>query len=123
MKKAYPSRKKSRWEHALRRPLRGLTFETLELMRIDLFEFLDVLTTSPYDNRKSIDSRGKDIRRVATRLAELTTRRSRALRFALKAGRVEYAWETEDRERGSRKSAPPPSLMWDEAQRFWKNVQ
>ena len=57
----YPAREKDRWEHALTRPLRGLKFEMLELMRMDLFEYLDVLTTSPYDDRKSRMGLARDL--------------------------------------------------------------
>jgi len=123
MKKAYPSREKDRWEHALARPLRGLKFEILELMRIDLFEYLDVLTSCPYDDNESNEERAKDLRRVAERLAELTPRRARAARAALKAGRVEYAWEAEARAARSRKSEPPAGLMWEDAQRYWESAQ
>ena len=94
MKNTYPSREKDRWEHALTRPLQGIKFEMLELMRTDLFEFLDVLTTCPYDDVRSNKERARDLQRVALRLTELTPRRAKALRAALKAGRVEYAWPT-----------------------------
>jgi hypothetical protein len=123
MKNRFPSRKKDRWEHALTRPLRGLKFEMLELMRIDLFEYLDVLTTCPYDDLESNESRAKDFRRVAKRLAELTPRRAHAARVALKAGRVEYSWQPEDRVARSRKSVPPTSPMWEQAQRYWESAQ
>jgi tRNA(Ile)-lysidine synthase TilS/MesJ len=123
MKKAYPSREKDRWEHALTRPLKGVKFEMLELMRIDLFEYLDVLTTCPYDDDESNDSRARDLRRVARRLAELTPRRARAARAALKAGRLEFAWQAEERARRSRKSAPMIGPTWELAQRYWERAQ
>ncbi len=45
MKKPYPSRAEDRWEHALTMPLtRRTPYETIELIRGDLFELLDVLT-------------------------------------------------------------------------------
>ena len=121
MKKSYPSRKKSRWEHALTRPLSPhLKFELIELMRIDLFEFLDALTTSPYTDAASCASTNKDIQRVAARLKELTPHRAKALRAALKAGRIEYVYlpdldTVHDR--------PPTDPMWHEAQEYWQNVQ
>jgi hypothetical protein len=123
MKSCFPSREKDRWEHALTRPLRGLEFEMLELMRIDLFEFLDVLTTCPYNDRNSNRSRAKDLQRVARRLAELTPYRARAARAALEAGRIEYAWEAKERARHSGQSALNIGPMWEQAQRCWERVQ
>jgi hypothetical protein len=117
MKKQYPTREKDRWEHALTRPLRGISFETLELMRMDLFELLDVLTTSPYTDQKSMRHLARDLRRVTVRLMELTSYRARALYGARKAGRIEVSIETGD--------GPPPSpqpIAWD-AQRFWERAQ
>jgi hypothetical protein len=123
MKKAYPSREKDRWEHALTRPLKGIRFEMLELMRIDLFEYLDVLSTCPYDDDESNGSRARDYRRIARRLAELTPCRARAMRAALKAKRVEYAWQAGERARRSRKYAPETGPMWEHAQRYWERAQ
>ena len=100
-----------------------MRFELIELMRIDLFEYLDVLTTCPYDDDESNDGRAKKLRRVARRLAELTPRRARAVRAALKAGRVEYAWQAEERARRSRKPAPETSPAWERAQRYWLRAQ
>jgi hypothetical protein len=52
----------------------------LELMRMDLFEYLDVLTTCPYSNdKKSKRELARDLQRVAVRLAELTPQRAKAL--------------------------------------------
>jgi hypothetical protein len=53
------------------RPLRGLRFEMLELMRVDLFEYLDVLTTSLYDDKKSKRDRTRDLRRIKCSTSEL----------------------------------------------------
>jgi hypothetical protein len=61
--------------------------------------YLDVLTTCPYDDDESNDSRVRDLRGVAKRLAELTPRRARAARAALKAGRLEFTWQAEERAR------------------------
>lgn len=124
MKNAYPSREKDRWEHALTRPLtRNTPFEVIELMRVDLFELLDVLTTCPYDDGRSNKERARDIQRVAHRLVELTPQRARALRAACKAGRVEYVWlsgPVADREAHG---APPTGPMWQQAQDYWQSVQ
>jgi|SRR5579883_2596529 len=119
MKKSYPSREKDRWEHALTRPLHGIKFETLELMRADLFEYLDVLTTCPYDDEASNRDRARDLLRVARRLAELTPRRTKALRAALKARRVDYVWLS-DPDIARR---PPPEPMWRDVQEYWARVQ
>jgi hypothetical protein len=86
MKNGYPSREKDRWEHALTGPLHGLKFEMLELMRADLFEFLDALTTCPYNDDESNKSRAQDIQRIGQRLIELTPRRAKELRAALECG-------------------------------------
>jgi hypothetical protein len=96
--KKYPPRENDRWEHALSRPLRGLKFEIIELMRMDLFEYLDVITTCPYDQKKYEKERVRDLRRVAARLAEMTPRRAKALRAAFAAGRIEDSWEIENPE-------------------------
>ena len=111
----YPAREKDRWEHVLTRPLRGLKFEMLELMRMDLFEYLDVLTTSPYDDRKSRMGLARDLRRVAARLAELTPHRAKALGVAFDAGRVEYCCESDD-------SAPSVAIIAMDAQKYWERA-
>ena len=117
MKKAYPSREKDRWEHALTRPLHGISFELLELMRADLFEFIDVLTTSPYDDKKSCDDNSRDLQRVADRLKELTPIRAKALRKALDAGRVEYAYTREHR-----LQELTAALPWQQLQAYWEEA-
>jgi hypothetical protein len=114
MKNPYPSRDKDRWEHALTRPLSGTKFEMLELMRIDIIEYLDVLTTCPYDDEKSNKERARDLRRIALRLAELTPQRAKAMRAALRAGRVEYP------------SLPDKTdfpAIAREAQQYWESAQ
>src|SRR5579862_1205498 len=114
MKMRCPSRENDRWEHALTCPLpRGTKFEFIELIRIDLFEFLDVLSTSPYTDSKSRASANKDIRRIAARLKELTRLRAKALNRALKAGRVEYVYLSDS---GRAQDNPPSDPMWREAQ-------
>lgn len=122
MKKRYPARAKDRWEHALARPLQGLKFEMLELMRIDLLEYLDVLTTCPYDDEESNKDRALNLQRVANRLAELTPRRAHALRAALRAGRVEYAWQADERAGRSRNWEQSPRLLWGQAQHHWERA-
>ncbi|MGA8669481.1 MAG: hypothetical protein WB679_06380 [Terracidiphilus sp.] len=114
MKKPYPSREKDRWEHALSRPLRGLKFEVIELMRMDLFEYLDVITTCPYDQKKYDKNRARDLRRIAVRLAEMTPRRAKALRAALDSGRIEYSWACND--------AEIPMPIASDEQRYWESV-
>ena len=114
MKKSYPSREKNRWEHALSRPLRGIRFEALELMRMDLFEYIDVLTACPYDDKKSNLDRARDLRRIALRLTELTPRRAKALRAARKAGRIDFGWVSE---------SEGPAPIAQEWQRYWAGVK
>jgi hypothetical protein len=113
--KKYPPREKDRWEHALSRPLRGLKFEMIELMRMDLFEYLDVITTCPYDQKKYGKERARDLRRVAARLAEMTPRRAKALGAAFEDGRVEYCWESDD-------PAPSVAIIAMDAQDYWKSA-
>jgi hypothetical protein len=115
MNNSYPSREKDRWEHALRRPLRGVSFEMLELMRMDLFEYLDVLTTCPYDDKESNKERAHDLLRIALRLAKLTPRRAKALYAAMEAGRVEYRLRS--------KNDPSPEPIASDAQEYWEEAQ
>jgi hypothetical protein len=115
MEQLYPSRKENRWEHALARPLRGIKFETLELMRMDLFEYLDVLTTSSYDDKKSNKYRARELRRIALRLAGLTPRRAKAAQAAIKAGRVGNSLNAD-------RDTDFPHIA-QEAQRYWEGVQ
>ena len=42
-----------RYGYALTRPLGRIKFEELELMRADLFEYLDALTTDPHDDDRT----------------------------------------------------------------------
>jgi hypothetical protein len=114
MKKQYPSREKSRWEHALTRPLSGLKFEMIELMRMDLFEYLDVITTCPYDQKKYEKERARDLQRVAARLAEMTPQRAKALREAMEAGRIHFSWLLDSDE-----ILP---IAWKE-QKYWEEAQ
>lgn len=118
MKKTYPSRDEDRWEHALLRPLSSRTkFELIELMRLDLFEYLDVLTTDPYTDKKCRASVDREILRTGERLRELTAWRAKALDVALRARRVEYSWQAAMR--GEAKSAISCAL----AQQYWQSVQ
>jgi hypothetical protein len=124
MKNAYPSREKCRWEHALTRPLfRNTTFEVIELMRADLFEYLDTLTTDPGDDTEDRTWLNNEIQRIADRLKELTPRRARAARAAMIAGRVEYAYVSheEEADRGPQ-CGPFSGPMWEELHRQWENA-
>jgi hypothetical protein len=124
MKKPYPSRKEDRWEHALTRPLtRSTKFELVELMRADLFEFLDVLTTCPYDDANCNKMRAQDIKRVCDRLTELTPRRAKALRAALKAGRVEQEENDYDHDAPSWLCGPYSQQIWNEVYKHWETEQ
>jgi hypothetical protein len=85
------------------------------------FEYLDVLTTSPYTDARSRASTEKEIQRIAARLKELTPLRASALNIALKAGRVEYAYLVEAN--GKAQDSPPASPMCHEAQEYWQKAQ
>jgi hypothetical protein len=125
MKKTYPSREKCRWEHALTRPLfRNTTFEVIELMRADLFEYLDTLTTDPGDRTEDRTWLNNEIQRIADRLKELTPHRAGAARAAMKAGRVEYAYVSheEEADRGPQ-CGPFSGLAWEELHRQWKTAR
>jgi len=111
----YPARGKDRWEDALMLPLRGLSFEMIELMRLDLFEYLDVITTSPYDQKKYEKERARDLQRVAARLAEMTPQLAKALRAALDAGQIEHSWVADS-------SETPMPIAWEE-QKYWEKAQ
>jgi hypothetical protein len=85
MKDAYPSRKKDRSEHALLRPItRRTKYEVIELMRADLFEYLDTLTTDFEDEDEGRDWLNNEIQRIADRLKELTPGRACAARVAMR---------------------------------------
>jgi hypothetical protein len=122
MKNRYPSREKNMWEHALTRPLQGIKFEMLELMRADLFEFLDALTTCPYDDDESNKSRAQDIQRIAQRLTELTPRRAKALRAALSAGRIEYTYDPDAGDHAPH-CGPFSQQTWNDVHRLWEDAR
>lgn len=126
MEKPYPDRLKDRWEHALTRPLtRRTTYEVIELMRADLFEYLDVLTTDPYDDNPAGRAwRDNEIQRAADRLKELTPHRARAAQAAMKAGRVDYAYvvHPEEANRGP-ECGPFSGPGWQELHQLWKQAQ
>jgi len=125
MKNAYPSREKCRWEHALRRPLfRNTTFEVIELMRADLFEYLDTLTTDPGNEGEGRDWLNNEIQRIADRLKELTPHRARAARAAMKAGRVDYACNLyPDEDYRGPHCGPFSGKAWEEFHRQWQDAR
>jgi hypothetical protein len=119
MKNEYPSREDNRWEHALTRPLTHRTkFELLELMRADLFEYLDVLSADLYNGKKARAFRDFEIQRIADRLKQLTPLRADALGAALKSRRVEYVPYSDTEAVNCPQSGP----MWQQAQRYWESV-
>jgi hypothetical protein len=125
MKNAYPRREKDRWEHALTSPLSLRTkFELLELMRADLFEYLDVLTTNPYNDKAEDRAMiNREIQRVADRLKGLTPARAKALRAAFKAGRVEYAFPSKSEVAHIPRCGPTSTLVWKEVHELWEAAQ
>jgi hypothetical protein len=124
MKKPYPSRAEDRWQHALTRPLtRRTPYETIELMRGDLFELLDILTTHFFDHPESRAANNADIQRVADRLKELTPHRDRAARAALRAGRIDYACNIDPDDDDPGPGCGPFSIKgWEELQRQWEQA-
>ena len=123
MKNAYPSREKCRWQHALTRPLfRNTTFEVIELMRADLFEYLDTLTTDPGDEDEGRDWLNNEIQRIADRLKELTPNRARAARAAMKAGRIDYAYVLHPDEVAPQ-CGPFSAPAWEEFHRQWEDAR
>ncbi len=124
MKKPYPSRAKDKWQHALTRPLsRRMKFETIELMRGDLFEFLDLLTTQFFDHPRSWATNDADIQRIADRLKELTPYRDRAARAALKARRIDYACNIDPDDDDPGPGCGPFSARgWQELHRQWERA-
>jgi hypothetical protein len=124
MKKPNPSRARDKWQHALTRPLTHRTpYETIELIRGDLFELLDLLTTNIFNHPASWASNDAEIQRVADRLKELTPYRDRAARAALKAGRIDYAIniapDDDDRSPGC---GPFSTKGWEELHRQWERA-
>jgi hypothetical protein len=100
---------------------RRTPYETIELMRGDLFELLDVLTTHFFDQAESRTANDADIQRVADRLKELTPYRDRAARAALKAGRIDYACNIDPDDDDPGPSCGPFSVQgWEELHRRWE---
>lgn len=84
----YPTRLEDRWKHALLRPIDEKTdYELIEVMRGDLFEWLDVMTTDPHDDDDTFLR--TEVHLIAKRLIEMTPIRAKALRRAFTAGTVE----------------------------------
>jgi hypothetical protein len=113
MPKKYPSRLADRWEHALLRPInRSTDYELIEVMRGDLFEFLDVITTSPYSDATY---RREKIQLIADRLVEITPIRAAALRRAYEQGTV----ERDDGDRELPKCGPFSVDLWRQLGKRW----
>jgi hypothetical protein len=124
MKNSYPSRAKDKWQHALTRPITPRTpYETIELVRSDLFELLDLLTTNFFDHPDSWAANNADIQDVADRLKEIAPYRDRAARAALKAGRIDYACNIDPDEYDPGPSCGPFSVKgWEELHRQWEQA-
>ena len=123
MKNAYPSREKDRCEHALVRPLtRSTTFEVIELMRADLFEYLDTLTTYSGDENEDRTWLNSEVQRIADRLKEMTPHRVRAARAAMKAGRIDYAYVLHPDEAGPQ-CGPFSAPAWEGFHRQWEDAR
>jgi hypothetical protein len=97
---SYPTREASRFDHALLCPLRGLPFEQVELIRADLFEYLDFLTTALYASKAAealFAAKDAEIEHTADRLKEVMRYRSKVTIAGVKAGTIDSEVEgTED---------------------------
>ena len=91
-------------------------------MRGNLFELLDLLTTHFFDGPMRRAANNADIQRVADRLNELTPYRDRAAaRAALKAGRIDYAWNIDpDDDNPGPTCGPFSTKGWEELHRQWE---
>jgi hypothetical protein len=90
---SYPTRLESRYDHAFLRPLGGLSFEILELIRADLFEYLELLTTALYECSASealFAAKCAEIQRTADRLKEVMRYRSKAAHARLKTRTIDH---------------------------------
>lgn len=122
MKNRCPARQKDRFAHALTRPLNRIPFEMVELMRADLFELLDILTTTPCtaENHAYTDT---EIQIVADRLKQLTCYRSEALERAIKARRVEFVNPDEAHRVTIASCGPRVSPQyWEELGKQWERA-
>ncbi len=124
MKKPYPSRSKDKWQHALMRPLtRRTPYETIELMRGDLFELLDLLTTHFFEHPETRAANNVEIQHVADRLKAIGPYRDRALQAALKAGRIDYAINIHPDDDDPAPCCGPFSIAgWEELHRQWERT-
>jgi hypothetical protein len=124
MKKPYPTREQDKWGHAMTRPLSRLPFATLELIRADLFEYLDLLTTSYYESNASacLARNDVEIQRAADRLKEMTRHHSSALRSAIKAGTVECVSFSDEDAPGLPPCGPFSTQGWEQFQRLSKDA-
>jgi hypothetical protein len=80
------------WDRALREPLPNRPkFALLEEFRMSLFYQLEVVTTNPHDHEDIFEKETSDeIDKIAARLKEITLRRPKAVRAALRAGQLEW---------------------------------
>jgi hypothetical protein len=80
------------WDRALRERLpKHPKFALLEEFRMSLFFQLDVVTTTPYDDEDGFEEFiENEIDKIAARLKEIAAKRPKAVRAALRTGRVEW---------------------------------
>lgn len=124
MKNSYPNREDDRWGHAFRRPLARLPFATLELIRADLFEYLDLLTTNYYQSMAPdvLARNDAEIQRAADRLKEMTRHHSRALRVGIRAGIVECVSFSDENAPELPSCGPFSARGWEQFHRFSKDA-
>jgi hypothetical protein len=91
-KVAHPAVPQSAWDRAdwaLRQPIPNrLTLEVLDELRFELFHQLRIVTSNPDDGWE--DWVNDEIQNIADRLKQITLRRPRARRAALRRGIVDY---------------------------------
>lgn len=124
MKRPYPSREQDRWGHALTRPLSRLQLAALELIRADLFEYLDLLTTNYYESMAPdlLNRNDAEIQRAADRLKEITRYHSRALRAGIRGGTVECVSFSDENAPELPSCGPFSTWGWEQFHRLSKDA-
>ena len=118
-----PDRHESEYDHALLRPLKGLKFYEVELIRADLFRYLDGLTTECYESSAAPElfaSKDAEITRTMERLKEVMRFRSAALLRGVKNGSVDYGLMDHEECEEVPKVGPFSLPVWQECLEYWR---
>lgn len=102
-----------------------LPFATLELIRADLFEYLDLLTTNYYESKAPdrFVENDAEIQHAADRLKEITRHHSRALRAGIKAGAVECVSFSDENAPELPSCGPFSTWGWEQFHRLSKDAR